>query len=178
MGNAQVFAARLRLSTLLAAMVLALAALVVLALTEQNQGLPKVKRAPLESPQRAPSTTWFDAYLDAPVSAPRARGPRSDILASLSRGRSASGGGASTTSPGDPDEAAPTAQVDVAVPAAGTQVSAGEGENSCTTVQVSALSPEGCPPPSGEGPAVVQYTGPEPDPNAAPEPAPTATHFA
>ena len=35
--------------------------------------------------------------------------------------------------------------------------------DSCTTVQMTALTPEGCPPPSGEGPVVVGYQAPGPE---------------
>jgi len=74
--------------------------------------------------------------------------------------------------PAGPGGTQPT-QVDVAVPAAGAQVSAGEGEDSCTTVQMTAITPEGCPPPSGDGPVVVRYPGDEPDPENVPRREPT-----
>jgi hypothetical protein len=61
-----------------------------------------------------------------------------------------------------PQSEAPT-QVDVAVPAAGAQVSAGQGDGSCTDVAITALTPENCPPPDGDGPVVV-----DPPPTSGP----------
>ena len=58
-----------------------------------------------------------------------------------------------TTTPAPP-QSDPT-QVDVAVPAAGAQVSVGQGPGSCTDVAITALTPEDCPPPSGDGPVNV-----------------------
>jgi hypothetical protein len=62
-----------------------------------------------------------------------------------------SGPGSSTSNrPPQPDR-----QVDAAVPAAGAQVSFGQGPGSCTDVAITALTPDDCPPPSGDGPVVV-----------------------
>jgi hypothetical protein len=49
----------------------------------------------------------------------------------------------------------PPTQVDVAVPAAGAQVSVGRGDGSCTEVAITALTPDKCPSPQGDGPVVV-----------------------
>jgi hypothetical protein len=67
--------------------------------------------------------------------------------------------GTTTTTP--PPE--PETQVDAAVPAAGAQVSFGQGPGSCTEVAITALTPDECPPPDGEGPVIVD-PGPTSDP--------------
>lgn len=80
--------------------------------------------------------TWVGGdYLDAPIDDPNTP----------------------TTDPGPAE--APT-QVDVAVPAAGAQVSFGSGPGSCTDVAITALTPDDCPPPDGDG-AVVVDPGPQ-----------------
>lgn len=61
------------------------------------------------------------------------------------------GPGTSTTNP--PQQ--PATQVDAAVPAAGAQVSFGQGPGSCTDVAITALTPDNCPPPPGDGPVIV-----------------------
>jgi hypothetical protein len=73
--------------------------------------------------------------------------------------------GTSTTNP--PQE--PPTQVDVAVPAAGAQVSAGQGPGSCTDVAITALTPDDCPPPEGSGPVVVDPGPTPPPPEGAPK---------
>ena len=60
------------------------------------------------------------------------------------------GPGSTTTNPPQPDT-----QVDAAVPAAGAQVSFGQGPGSCTDVAITALTPDQGPPPAGDGPVVV-----------------------
>jgi hypothetical protein len=57
----------------------------------------------------------------------------------------------------------PPTQVDVAVPAAGAQVSVGRGDGSCTEVAITALTPDKCPNPQGDGPVVV-----DPGPSSRP----------
>jgi hypothetical protein len=71
--------------------------------------------------------------------------------------------GTTTTTPQDPDT-----QVDAAVPPAGAQVSFGQGPGSCTDVAITALTPDDCPPPEGDGPVIVD-PGPTPDPSGAPK---------
>jgi hypothetical protein len=89
---------------------------------------------------------------------------------STTRGHARSANGTTTTSP--PTTQPPTsnprpnAQFDVAVPAAGAHVAAGQGEGSCTTAGLTALTPEGCPAPPGDGPVVVHYQGPGSEPKA------------
>jgi hypothetical protein len=68
------------------------------------------------------------------------------------------GPGTSTTNP--PQQ--PPTQVDAAVPAAGAQVSFGQGPGSCTDVAITALTPDDCPPPPGDGPVIVD-PGPSSD---------------
>lgn len=64
-------------------------------------------------------------------------------------------GGPSTTGP----QSEPPTQIDVAVPAAGAQVSVGQGPGSCTSVGITALAPDSCPPPDGDG-AIIVDPGP------------------
>jgi hypothetical protein len=69
------------------------------------------------------------------------------------------GSGTTTTNP--PQQ--PSTQVDAAVPAAGAQVSFGQGPGSCTDVAITALTPDDCPPPEGGGPVIV-----DPGPSSGP----------
>jgi hypothetical protein len=68
-----------------------------------------------------------------------------------------------TTTTGPPQD--PATQVDAAVPAAGAQVSFGQGPGSCTDVAITALTPDDCPPPEGDDPVIVD---PGPAPSAGP----------
>jgi hypothetical protein len=77
----------------------------------------------------------------------------------LDNGADQSPSGPTTTGP----QSEPPTQVDVAVPAAGAQVSVGQGEGSCTEVAITALTPDTCPPAEGDGPVVV-----DPGPSSRP----------
>ena len=81
---------------------------------------------------RARGGTWVSGdYIDVPTDMPP--------------------GSTTTTGP----QSGPPTQVRVGVPAAGLQVSAGQGPGSCTDVAITALTPDSCSPALGGGPVNV-----------------------
>ena len=150
-------------ATLLTAASLALCGFAMLAVVG-DAATPPTDRFVSPTPGARPSTTFFD-FLD----------PTSTTWGMLGRTSTTQGFGdnrgfdrsrnyppGTVPPPGESDDGAEPTQVDVSIPVAGAQASAGEGPDSCTNVEVSALTPEGCPEPSGDGPVVVRH--PEPPP--------------
>lgn len=145
-------------TTLVAAVLLGLSGLVALGLVgDDTSSRPSRIVSPTHS--LTPAPTYLDLIEGTTTTLRRFRTTPTWALGDYLEVPRSYNDPASPTGPGEP---APT-QVDVAVPAGGAQVSAGEGEGSCTTVQMTALTPEGCPPPSGDGPVVVGYEGDGPD---------------
>ncbi|HVT78774.1 MAG TPA: hypothetical protein VHD87_17165 [Acidimicrobiales bacterium] len=71
-----------------------------------------------------------------------------------------SGGSTGTPAPAPTPAATPVVQAGVGVPALGTQVSLGVGDNSCTGLTVlAALAIGDCPAPSGSGPITLNLGG-------------------
>jgi hypothetical protein len=149
--------------TLVAAVLLGMSGLGALNLVGSGVG-DHAARLVAPTPARTPAPTYLDLIEGTTTTSRRYRTPSTWAAgSSMEVPRSFN----EPATPSDPEGTPPT-QVDVAVPAAGAQVSAGEGEDSCTTVQMSAITPEGCPPPSGDGPVVVGYQGDGPDPGNLP----------
>lgn len=147
----------LRRTTLIAATALTVSGFAGLVFVEQAT---VANTRPLGAPRSrsvSSSTTWFDFVGDTTTGTQPGR-KRASLVAGRETARG--GGGWGTDEPSDPSTGEPTAQFDVAVPAAGAQVSAGEGDGSCTTAQMTALTPEGCPEPSGEGPVIIRTQPP------------------
>lgn len=157
MGIAPPLDRSIRRTALVAAAALAISGLAGLAFVDQAGG-SNTRRVGSPTTQSthgtSTSTTWFD-FLEQTSTT----GRRSRTTSSLVGGKeTARGAGPSTSvAPSDAPAAKPTAQFDIAIPAAGAQFSAGEGDGSCTTAQVTALTPDGCPAPSGDGPVIVRY---------------------
>jgi hypothetical protein len=95
-----------------------------------------------------PST--FDPILGTSTTLSRRHGSRTTVGGEFIDVSRSLPPGTTTTGP----QSDPT-QVDVGVPAAGAQVSVGQGPGSCTDVAITALTPDDCPPPPGSGPVNV-----------------------